>query len=172
MAIFARRLLAGQRCTIYGDGEQTRDYVFVADVAEAADLALASSARGVVNISTGRETSVNALHRHIAAALGTVCDPEYAAPRPGEVRRSVLANIRARALLAGHRAIRSSAASAATIEWMRTSRSPKAAGRNRAISGRFSLDGQHLTGQDSLRSGGSGANKIEYSGGYPHPPPW
>ena len=120
VAIFARRLLAGQRCTIYGDGEQTRDYVFVADVAEAADLALASSARGVVNISTGRETSVNALHRHVAAALGTVCDPEYAAPRTGEVRRSVLANTHARALLGWAPRNPLERGITATIEWMRT----------------------------------------------------
>ena len=87
VAIFARRLLGGQRCTIYGDGEQTRDYVYVADVAEAAELALVSAARGVVNISTGRETSVNALLRQVAAAVGVACDPEYAAARAGEVRR-------------------------------------------------------------------------------------
>ena len=111
MAIFARRLLGGQRCTIYGDGEQTRDYVYVADVAEAAELALVSAARGVVNISTGRETSVNALLRQVAAAVGVACDPEYAAARAGEVRRSVLANAHARALLGWSLAIRSSAAS-------------------------------------------------------------
>jgi UDP-glucose 4-epimerase len=120
VAIFARRLLAGQRCTIYGDGEQTRDYVYVADVAEAAELALASSASGVVNISTGRETSVNALHRQVAGALGLVCDPEYAPPRAGEVRRSVLANAHARALLGWAPRNLLERGIAATLEWMRT----------------------------------------------------
>jgi UDP-glucose 4-epimerase len=120
VAIFARRLLAGQRCTIYGDGEQTRDYVYVADVAEAAELALGSSARGVVNISTGRETSVNALYRQVAAAVGVKIEPDYAAPRPGEVRRSVLANARARALLGWQPRSPLERGIGATLDWMRT----------------------------------------------------
>ena len=120
VAIFARRLLAGQRCTIYGDGEQTRDYVYVADVAEAAELALGSASRGVVNISTGRETSVNALHRQVAAAIGVNGEPEYAAPRPGEVRRSVLANARARALLGWQPRSPLERGIGATLDWMRT----------------------------------------------------
>jgi UDP-glucose 4-epimerase len=120
VAIFARRLLTGQRCTIYGDGEQTRDYVYVADVAEAAELALDSAARGVVNISTGRETSVNALHRQVAAAIGVNGEPEYAAARPGEVRRSVLANARARTLLGWQPRRPLEQGIAATLAWMRT----------------------------------------------------
>ena len=51
VAIFARRLLAGQRCTVYGDGEQTRDYVYVADVAEAAEIALSQCRRPVSSTS-------------------------------------------------------------------------------------------------------------------------
>ena len=120
VAIFARRLLGGQRCTIYGDGEQTRDYVYVADVAEAAELALASPARGVVNISTGRETSVNALQRQVATALGVAGEPEYASARAGEVRRSVLANAHARALLGWQPRHQLERGIAATLEWMRT----------------------------------------------------
>jgi UDP-glucose 4-epimerase len=120
VAIFAQRLLAGQRCTVYGDGEQTRDYVYVADVAEAAEIALTSAATGVVNISTGRETSVNALHRHVAAAIGVTREPEYAAPRPGEVRRSVLANARARALLGWEPRNPLERGIGTTLEWMRT----------------------------------------------------
>jgi len=120
VAIFAQRLLAGQRCTIYGDGEQTRDYVYVGDVAEAAELALGSSARGVVNISTGRETSVNALHRQLAAAVGVNGDAEYGAARAGEVRRSVLANARARALLGWQPRSPLERGIGATLDWMRT----------------------------------------------------
>jgi UDP-glucose 4-epimerase len=120
VAIFARRLLAGQRCTVYGDGEQTRDYVYVADVAEAAEIALSSQATGVVNISTGRETSVNALHRQVAAAVGVAREPEYAAPRPGEVRRSVLANARARTMLGWAPRNPLERGIGATLEWMRT----------------------------------------------------
>ena len=99
VAIFAQRLLAGKRCTIYGDGEQTRDYVYVGDVAEAALSALTRDVAGVVNVATARETSVNGLHRLLCAALGVSREPEYAAARSGDVRRSVLDNTRARALL-------------------------------------------------------------------------
>jgi UDP-glucose 4-epimerase len=99
VAIFAQRLLRGGRCTIYGDGEQTRDYVYVGDVAEAALSALTRNVAGVVNVATARETSVNALHRLMCAALGVSSEPEYAPARPGDVRRSVLDNARARAVL-------------------------------------------------------------------------
>ncbi|HXH83701.1 MAG TPA: NAD-dependent epimerase/dehydratase family protein, partial [Candidatus Tectomicrobia bacterium] len=64
VAIFAHRLLTGQPCVVNGDGEQTRDYVYVGDVADAVARALdRPGAHGVVNISTGRETSVNALYQ-------------------------------------------------------------------------------------------------------------
>jgi UDP-glucose 4-epimerase len=99
VAIFAQRLLSGHRCRIYGDGEQTRDYVYVGDVAEAALSALTRDVAGVVNIATARETSVNTLHRRMCAVLGVSSQPEYAPPRPGDVRRSVLDNARARAVL-------------------------------------------------------------------------
>jgi UDP-glucose 4-epimerase len=99
VAIFVQRLREGIPCRIYGDGEQTRDYVYVADVAEAAAAALASTAAGVVNVSTARETSVNALYARLCAALGLSREPEYADARPGDVRRSVLDNRRARAVL-------------------------------------------------------------------------
>ena len=99
VAIFVQRLRDGKPCRIYGDGEQTRDYVYVADVAEAADAALASTAAGVVNESTARETSVNALYARLCSALGLAREPEYADARPGDVRRSVLDNRRARAVL-------------------------------------------------------------------------
>lgn len=99
VAIFARRLLSGTPCRIYGDGEQTRDYVYVGDVAEAALSALARDAAGVVNVGTARETSVNTLHRLMCVALGVSRAAEYAPARPGDVRRSALDNARARAVL-------------------------------------------------------------------------
>jgi UDP-glucose 4-epimerase len=99
VAIFAQRLLAGKRCTIYGDGEQTRDYVYVGDVAEAALAALTRDVGGVVNVATAHETSVNDLHARMCAALGIAREPEYAPARSGDVRRSVLDNTRARAVL-------------------------------------------------------------------------
>ena len=100
IAIFASRLLAGVECVVNGDGEQTRDYVYVADVADAVARALASAdVTGVVNIGTGVETSVNDLYRQLARLAGVAGTARHGPPRPGEQRRSVLDATRAKALL-------------------------------------------------------------------------
>jgi UDP-glucose 4-epimerase len=89
--IFCSRLLAGKQPTIYGDGTQTRDYVYVGD-AVAAFLAAADSGRpGTWNIGTGAETSVLDLAATIGAAAGRPVEPEFAPQRPGELQRSALA---------------------------------------------------------------------------------
>ena len=68
VAIFASRLLAGEPCIVNGDGEQTRDYVYVGDVADAVARGVTSAdATGVANIGTGAETTVNELHRRLPA---------------------------------------------------------------------------------------------------------
>jgi len=90
VAIFAEAILARRRPKIRGDGEQTRDYVFVGDVVEAAARALTSGKSGTWNIGTGVETSVNRLFDLLAAALGFEGSPEHVALPPGEQRRSVL----------------------------------------------------------------------------------
>jgi UDP-glucose 4-epimerase len=95
--IFCSRVLAGKRPTIYGDGEQTRDYVYVGDVV-AALLAAADRGRpGTWNIGTGTEVSVLELVRLISEAAGRPVDPEFARHRPGELQRSALAVERAAA---------------------------------------------------------------------------
>src|SRR3954471_24295024 len=103
IAIFCGRLMSGQRPTIYGDGRQTRDYTYVADIV-AANLAAAShpEASGVYNVGTGRESSVlevlAALRR--GAGLGEdELQPEFAPARLGELQRSALDVGRARAEL-------------------------------------------------------------------------
>jgi UDP-glucose 4-epimerase len=90
VAIFAEAILAGKIPKIRGDGEQTRDYVFVADVVETAARALASGKSGTWNVGTGVETSVNRLFELLAPALGFRGKPEYVPLAPGEQRRSVL----------------------------------------------------------------------------------
>jgi UDP-glucose 4-epimerase len=90
VAIFAEAILAGKIPKIRGDGEQTRDYVFVADVVETAARALASGKSGTWNVGTGVETSVNRLFELLAPALGFRGTPEYVPLAPGEQRRSVL----------------------------------------------------------------------------------
>ena len=99
VAIFCGRMLAQQPCTIYGDGEQTRDYVYVSDVVRASLAALNSSASGAFNIGTGQETSVNQLYSALARIAGNSQPPIYTAMRPGEQRRSVISPVRAAAEL-------------------------------------------------------------------------
>jgi UDP-glucose 4-epimerase len=88
IAIFCGLLRSGGRPTVYGDGTQTRDYIYVGDVVAAALAAAESEATGPVNIGTGRETSV----LQLAEALGRLGGsgnfaPEFAPPRAGEVQR-------------------------------------------------------------------------------------
>jgi UDP-glucose 4-epimerase len=103
VAIFSRRILAGDPLTIYGDGEQTRDYVFVGDVAEAnmivtdADLPAAASLDDrAFNVGTGIETSVNELAGVLQEAAGRQVGTKPAPARPGELRHSCLDAAKAR----------------------------------------------------------------------------
>ncbi len=98
VAIFGQRILAGRPLTVYGDGEQTRDYVYVGDVV-AANLLAASLPLGpagtnvderAYNVGTGVETSVNALAAEVMAAAGGEVAVEHAAARPGELLHSSL----------------------------------------------------------------------------------
>ena len=90
VAIFADRLLAGEPCTIYGDGEQTRDFVFVDDVVDAFARAADKGGGLLVNIGTGVETSVNRLYATMAAAVGATAPAVPGPVRPGELQRSAL----------------------------------------------------------------------------------
>jgi UDP-glucose 4-epimerase len=95
VAIFLNRLREGGTPQIFGDGTQTRDYVYVGDVV-AATLAAAAHGGGVLNVGTGIETSVLDLYERIQQASGIERAPEFAAARPGELQRSVLDASRAR----------------------------------------------------------------------------
>jgi UDP-glucose 4-epimerase len=91
VAIFSRALLSGRPTKIFGDGTDTRDYVFVDDVVDA--FVKASGARGDgqrFNIATGTETSTRQLHTVIAKAAGAPDDPEFHPPRLGDLKRSCL----------------------------------------------------------------------------------
>ncbi len=97
VSIFVSRLLANKPVTVFGDGKQTRDYVFVKDVARANLLAgSVVVSRGdrldvpAFNIGTGTETTVNDLAQHVGRALGRTPVVEHVAPRPGELFRSCL----------------------------------------------------------------------------------
>jgi UDP-glucose 4-epimerase len=89
VAIFMSRLRDGEAPRIFGDGRQTRDYVYAVDTA-AATLAALERSGGVYNVGTGQETSVLALLERIQHVAGTTVTPEFVEPRAGELQRSVL----------------------------------------------------------------------------------
>ncbi len=101
ISIFADRARDGRDLTIFGDGEQTRDFVYVGDVARAVvDAALGDAGdRAVMNIGTGRETSVNQLARTVAELCGARSQILHAPARAGEIVRSVAAVERAAQIL-------------------------------------------------------------------------
>ena len=90
VAIFAGHLLADEACTIYGDGTQTRDYVYVDDVVDAFVRAADRGSGLLANIGTGLETSVNDLYASMARATGVERAAVHAPARPGELARSSL----------------------------------------------------------------------------------
>jgi UDP-glucose 4-epimerase len=100
IAIFCGKLLASERATIFGDGRQTRDYVYVGDVVAANLRAAESDARGPFNIGLGVEVSVLDLAEALRPHAADGFDPEHAPERPGEVQRIALDTSRARDELA------------------------------------------------------------------------
>jgi UDP-glucose 4-epimerase len=89
VAIFFERMQRGEETAIFGDGLQTRDFVYVGDVVRGL-LAATGRTGGVFNIGTGVETTVLDLHRASAAVVGTGAEPRFEEARLGDVRRSVL----------------------------------------------------------------------------------
>ncbi|MEN3203463.1 MAG: NAD-dependent epimerase/dehydratase family protein [Atribacterota bacterium] len=98
IAIFSQRILRGEPCIVFGDGRQTRDYVFVEDVARANLLAL-SAPSGAYNIGTGRETSVLELLALLECAAGRKIEVVFAEERKGEISRIALSIEKARKVL-------------------------------------------------------------------------
>ena len=90
VAIFATKMLSGGKPVINGEGLQTRDYVFVADVVRANLSALGHDAPGVFNVGTGVETDVNTLFRMLRSLIRTDCPEEHGPAKKGEQLRSVL----------------------------------------------------------------------------------
>ena len=87
--IFVFRALSGEKLTIYGDGEQTRDFVNVRDVVEANVRASARGVSGAYNIGSGSRVTINELVRLLRSVCGLPVRVEYAAPRAGDVRDSL-----------------------------------------------------------------------------------
>ncbi len=99
--LFIDKMLRGERPTIYGDGEQSRDFVFVGDVVRANLAAAGSTAAAgeALNVAGGRALTVNALLAAVNAALGTRIEAVTAPPRPGDILHSTADISKARRLL-------------------------------------------------------------------------
>jgi len=99
VSIFCKLLAKGEGVTVFGNGEQTRDFVYAGDIAEALWRGSKLEGHHVINISTQKETSVNALLAAFKKAVGRAFPVTYAPAREGDIFRSVLSNGRCRELL-------------------------------------------------------------------------
>lgn len=131
ISIFAMRAMEGAPVTVYGDGKQTRDFIFVTDIARALVAAALSDGPGfaVANLGTGIETSVNELAHAVIDVAHSPSQIEHREARSGEIIRSVAATSRARTLLGTSAsesyqvaAVPLSLGLADTLKWLRLSR--------------------------------------------------
>lgn len=121
VAIFSKLLLKGETGRIYGDGLQTRDYIFVGDVVRANLAAVSTPAAcGAINIGTGRETSVVELYDRIRRLVGSQIAPLHVDPKDGEVRRNVLDPSRAQRVLGWKPSVTLDEGLAATVDFFRS----------------------------------------------------
>ena len=129
IAIFAKSLIEGRAPTIYGDGMQTRDFNYVANVVQANLLAMERDLEpgAVINVGSGESITVNRLYEAMAAQLGSNLRPAYAPPRTGDVRDSQASLERARALLGYEPAVQWRDGLALTVDWYRERLSPQRA---------------------------------------------
>jgi UDP-glucose 4-epimerase len=128
ISLFATALLEGRGPTIYGDGEQTRDFTYVADVVDG--VLRASEAPGVsgetINVAAGGRISLNRLFETMRALVGANVEPTYAAARIGDVRDSQADVSKAKQLLGFEPRVPLEEGLRHTMDWYRTLR-PQAA---------------------------------------------
>ncbi len=97
--LFIRSLLEGEVPMIDGDGEQTRDFVYIKDVVRAFIQAMDHRAKGAYNIAGGKGISINELYREVSSIIGVDVEPLHGEPRPGDVRHSTADITRAKRYL-------------------------------------------------------------------------
>jgi UDP-glucose 4-epimerase len=122
IALFIRRALSGKPFLIYGDGSQTRDFLYVEDVCTAIEKALHAGDPGVYHLGTGVETSVNDLAERVARACGVEVKTELRPARPGDAARSFVDLSSARRRLRWNPGVSLEEGLSQTTEWMRTLR--------------------------------------------------
>ena len=88
--IFVKALLSGEAPTVFGDGEQSRDFTYIDNIVEANLLACRSGLRGgrVYNVACGQRFTLNELYSRLQNIIGMRIEPVYAPPRPGDVKHS------------------------------------------------------------------------------------
>ena len=125
ISIFLDRAVAGEQITIFDDGEQTRDFVYVTDVANAVVTALLGNAGdgAIVNIGTGVEVTINEITRTILALAKSRSVVQYAPARAGDIRRSVTTMDKATALLGFQAKVNLREGLDHTLAWVRTTKS-------------------------------------------------
>jgi len=123
IAVFLDRMGTGKQPVIFGDGTQTRDYVYVDDVVQA-NLAALTNGREAYNIGTGLETDVNTVFEALQQAMGTEFPEQHGDPRPGEQQRSCLDASRARSELGWQPTVSFKEGVAQTVEWFRNHYQP------------------------------------------------
>lgn len=119
VAIFCDKILSGLKPVIFGDGKNTRDFVFVEDVARANVIAIATDETGYYNVGTSIETDVNTLSKHIALALGYEGEYIHEEAKSGEQRRSCLDFSKIKKNLGWEPAISLKDGIAKTAQWFR-----------------------------------------------------
>lgn len=122
VAIFAERMRDGQPVVIYGDGEQTRDFVYVDDAVRAFVLAMRCGDDRRFNIGTGERTSVNRLYAQLKRLVGYRGEPVTAPPRAGELRHNALDSHRAAQEMNWTPRTTLGAGLAVTVDWFREHR--------------------------------------------------
>lgn len=118
-AIFAQAMLEGRRPTVFGDGGQTRDFVYVADVVDAFLRAADAGDGELVNIGSGRETSVLELYDTVASITGFPTRPEHVDAKPGDIARSVVDASKAKRVLGWEAWTSLADGLTQTVEWYR-----------------------------------------------------
>jgi len=121
ISLFARALLENKAPTIYGDGEQTRDFTYVANVVDGVLRAVTAPAASghVINVATGTSISLNRLFQVVRELTGSRVDVQYAAPRSGDVKDSLADITKARKLLGYSPSVSFEEGLKNTVEWYR-----------------------------------------------------
>jgi UDP-glucose 4-epimerase len=130
VAIFALKMLDKGNPVINGTGEQTRDFVYVKDVARANLLAINSNVAGAINIGTAQETSVNQLFSLLAGLTGSQAPQPHAPPIPGEQLRSVISWERARTVLGWSPQVALEAGLSETVDFFKAARGKNSRNNN------------------------------------------